>query len=48
MHRRDSFRAERILQDRLFAHPKVEVIWDSAIDEICGSTERRRRSRMCG
>ncbi len=37
VHRRDSFRAERILQDRLFAHPKVEVIWDSAIDEICGS-----------
>jgi thioredoxin reductase (NADPH) len=37
VHRRDSFRAERILQDRLFAHPRVEVIWDSAIDEICGS-----------
>lgn len=37
VHRRDSFRAERILQDRLFAHPKVEVIWDHAIDEICGA-----------
>ncbi len=37
VHRRDSFRAERILQDRLFAHPKVEVIWDSAVDEICGT-----------
>jgi thioredoxin reductase (NADPH) len=36
VHRRDSFKAERILQERLFAHPKVEVIWDSAIDEICG------------
>jgi len=36
VHRRDAFRAERILQDRLFAHPKVEVIWDAAIDEICG------------
>ena len=36
VHRRDSFRAERILQDRLFAHPKVSVIWDSAVDEICG------------
>jgi thioredoxin reductase (NADPH) len=36
VHRRDSFRAERILQERLFAHPKVEVIWDHAIDEICG------------
>ena len=36
VHRRDAFRAERILQDRLFAHPKVSVVWDSAIDEICG------------
>jgi thioredoxin reductase (NADPH) len=37
VHRRDEFRAERILQERLFAHPKVEVIWDNAIDEIVGS-----------
>jgi thioredoxin reductase (NADPH) len=37
VHRRDSFRAERILQERLFKHPKVSVVWDSAIDEICGS-----------
>src|ERR1700754_1386239 len=36
VHRRDSFRAERILQDRLFKHPKIKVIWDSAIDEIRG------------
>ncbi|MFD1696398.1 thioredoxin-disulfide reductase [Roseibium aestuarii] len=36
VHRRDSLRAERILQERLFAHPKVEVIWNSAIDEILG------------
>ncbi|HYC96601.1 thioredoxin-disulfide reductase [Brevundimonas sp.] len=39
VHRRDEFRAERILQDRLFAHPKIEVIWDSAIDEILGTSE---------
>lgn len=39
VHRRDEFRAERILQDRLFAHPKVEVIWDHAIDEILGQTD---------
>ncbi|HWW47438.1 MAG TPA: thioredoxin-disulfide reductase [Xanthobacteraceae bacterium] len=39
VHRRDSFRAERILQDRLFKHPKINVIWDSAIDEICGSDD---------
>ncbi|BCJ91444.1 thioredoxin reductase [Terrihabitans soli] len=37
VHRRDSFRAERILQDRLFAHPKVEVVWDSVVDEVLGS-----------
>jgi thioredoxin reductase (NADPH) len=41
VHRRDAFRAERILQDRLFKNPKVEVIWDSAIDEIVGSEENR-------
>jgi len=39
VHRRSEFRAERILQERLFAHPKVEVIWDSAIDEVLGSAE---------
>ncbi|MGV8928679.1 MAG: thioredoxin-disulfide reductase [Brevundimonas sp.] len=38
VHRRDEFRAERILQERLFSNPKVEVIWDSAIDEILGET----------
>ncbi|WP_332659437.1 thioredoxin-disulfide reductase [Brevundimonas sp.] len=38
VHRRDEFRAERILQDRLFANPKVEVVWDNAIDEILGET----------
>jgi thioredoxin reductase (NADPH) len=37
VHRRDSFRAERILQERLFKNPKVSVVWDSAIDEICGA-----------
>jgi thioredoxin reductase (NADPH) len=37
IHRRDSFRAERIMQDRLFAHPKVEVVWDCVVDEILGS-----------
>jgi thioredoxin reductase (NADPH) len=37
IHRRASFRAERILQDRLFRHPNVRVIWDTAVDEICGT-----------
>ena len=37
VHRRDHFRAERILQERLFRHPKIKVIWNSAVDEICGT-----------
>src|SRR6201986_1301141 len=37
VHRRDHFRAERILPDRLFKHPKIKVVWDSAIDEIRGN-----------
>ena len=39
IHRRDSFRAEKILQDRLAKNPKIEVIWDSAIEEIVGTAE---------
>ncbi|MBR1218623.1 thioredoxin-disulfide reductase [Bradyrhizobium sp. U87765 SZCCT0131] len=37
VHRRDSLRAERILQDRLFKHPKIKVIWDTAVEEIRGA-----------
>src|ERR1700759_1816460 len=37
IHRRDSLRAENILQRRLFAHPKVRVVWDSVVSEITGS-----------
>lgn len=37
VHRRDHFRAERILQERLFKHPKIKVVWDSAVDDICGT-----------
>jgi thioredoxin reductase (NADPH) len=37
VHRRDHFRAERILQDRLFKHPKIEVVWDSVLDDVLGS-----------
>ena len=36
VHRRDSFRAERIMQERLFANPKIEVIWDSTLVEVLG------------
>ncbi|MBA5777891.1 thioredoxin-disulfide reductase [Stappia sp. F7233] len=36
IHRRDQFRAERILQERLFRNPKIKVIWDSVVEEIVG------------
>jgi thioredoxin reductase (NADPH) len=36
IHRRNSLRAERIMQDRLFRNPKIEVIWDSTVTEIVG------------
>lgn len=39
VHRRDSLRAERIMQDRLFKNPKIEVVWNSAIEEVTGDDE---------
>jgi len=36
IHRRDSLRAEKILQARLFANPKISVIWNSTVKEIVG------------
>ncbi len=36
IHRRDSLRADPILQERAFANPKVRFVWDSAVDEILG------------
>ena len=36
IHRRDTLRAEKILQERLFNNPKVEVIWNSVLKEIIG------------
>ncbi len=36
IHRRDSFRAEKILQDRLFANPKVSVVWNAKVDSFVG------------
>ena len=36
IHRRDSFRAEKILQDRLFAHPHVKVLWNRKVDRFVG------------
>jgi thioredoxin reductase (NADPH) len=41
VHRRDHFRAEKILQDRLFKNPKIEVVWDHAVEKILGSEDPR-------
>lgn len=37
IHRRDTFRAEKILQDRLFANDKIEVIWNHVLEEVVGN-----------
>ncbi|RMD88002.1 MAG: thioredoxin-disulfide reductase [Alphaproteobacteria bacterium] len=39
VHRRDSLRAEKILQDRLFANEKINVIWDHVVDEVLGTAD---------
>ena len=41
VHRRDEFKAERILQNRLFAHPKIKVMWDTALDDVLGTDNPR-------
>ena len=37
IHRRDSLRAEKIMQDRLFKNPKVEILWDNTVEEVLGT-----------
>ncbi len=39
VHRRDKLRAEKILQERLFNHPKIDVIWNHVVNEFIGSDE---------
>ncbi|NNE85308.1 MAG: thioredoxin-disulfide reductase [Alphaproteobacteria bacterium] len=39
VHRRDEFRAEKIMQDRLFRNEKIEVIWDSVLEEAVGTED---------
>ena len=39
VHRRDHFRAEKILQQRLFQNPKIEVVWNATLDEVTGSAD---------
>ena len=41
IHRRDQLRAEKVLQDRLFRHPKVEVLWNKVVEEILGEDQPR-------
>jgi thioredoxin reductase (NADPH) len=46
VHRRDALRAAKIMQDRLFAHPKIEIAWNSVVDEILGDDEPPGVSRL--
>ena len=39
IHRRESFRAEKILQNRLFENPKVKVLWNTVLEEVIGSDD---------
>ncbi len=39
VHRRDALRAEKILQDRLFRNPKIDIVWESVVEEILGVPE---------
>jgi thioredoxin reductase (NADPH) len=39
IHRRDALRAEKILQDRLFRNPKIDIVWESVVEEILGVPE---------
>jgi thioredoxin reductase (NADPH) len=41
VHRRDAFRAEKIMQERLFRNPKIEVAWDCVLEEVLGTKEPR-------
>ena len=39
VHRRDSFRAEKILQDRLFRNPKIDVMWNTVLEDVVGTED---------
>ena len=43
IHRRDSFRASKIMQQRVLDNPKIEVLWNTAVDEIVGETDPVKR-----
>ncbi|MCM2343029.1 MAG: thioredoxin-disulfide reductase [Alphaproteobacteria bacterium] len=48
IHRRDSLKAEKIAQDRLFNNPKINVIWDSAVEEILGNPQGQDNPGVTG
>jgi thioredoxin reductase (NADPH) len=39
VHRRDELRAEKVMQERLFKHPKIEMVWDSVVEEVVGAED---------
>ena len=39
LHRRDAFRASKVMQDRAFKNPKIKVIWDTAVEDVIGESE---------
>jgi thioredoxin reductase (NADPH) len=41
VHRREEFKAERILQDRLFKHPKIKVMWNTVLEDVLGTDDPR-------
>jgi len=48
IHRRNELRAERILQERLFNHEKIEVIWDTVVEEILGNLPGKENPGVTG
>lgn len=48
IHRRDTFRASKVMQKRALEHPKITVLWDSVVEEAYGNERVRRGGRACG
>jgi len=46
VHRRDAFRSEKILQDRLFKNPKIDVVWDTVLEDVLGSENPLKVNRV--
>lgn len=44
IHRRDELRASQIMQDRVLAHPKIEMVWNALVDDILGAEEKAVRA----